>query len=192
MIAPDRIPPHHAFPDVSWIDLQAELRRELARRREAFPAMVRKGQMTEQERQHQTDLFSALLEDAQRFQQAMAPLDQGKPCTNPLKLHKLHGYTWHQRRAAITRELDNRQRLYPLWIRKGQLTQRDADLFTRRLTCMRAIYELGYDWTPSNGARCHFASAAPSLAERDAREQWHIIETEIAARDGQAQEAMAL
>lgn len=192
MTEPLQIWPHHAFPGVGWYDLQAEIRREIGNRRDTFPRMVTKGQLTEHDAKYQREIFEAILEDCGRFQQAMAPIEQGKPCLDPLKVEKRHGFTWYQRRAAITRELDYRARLYPEQIRKGQLTQEDADRQIDRLTCMRAIYELGYDWTPSNGARPHFANRFPTPAEREAREQWHIIETEIAARSGQAQEALAL
>jgi len=192
MTAPFKIWPHHAFPGIGWPDLEAEIRREIVRRREAFSRMVQKGQLTQQDARYETEIFQAILEDVGRFAQAAKPIGEGKPCTNPLKLHKLHSFTWHQRRAAITRELEYRARVYPGWISKGQITQADATRNLQRLTCMRAIYELGYDWIPSNGARPHFASANPTREELEAREQWQIIENDIAARDGQAQEALAL
>lgn len=188
----DKLWPHHAFEGVSWTDLQQEIRREIMRRRDTFPRMITKGQMEPQEAKYETEIFQAILEDVGRFQQAMAPADEGKPCTNPLKLPRQHSFTWHQRRAAITRELEYRTRLYPSWVSKGQISQADADRNLRHLTCIRAIYELGYDFVPSNGARPNFASLTPTHAEEDAREQWQIIETDIAARDGRAQEALAL
>jgi hypothetical protein len=192
MTAPFNIWPHHAYEGVSWIDLQQEIRREIQRRRETFPRLVQKGQLSKQEAEYETEIFKALLEDLGRFEQAAKPVDEGKPCLNPLKLHKLHSFTWHQRRAAITRELDYRAKVYPNWISKGQITQADATRNVQRLTCLRAIYELGTDWIPSNGARPHFASANPTREELEAREQWQIIENDIAARDGRAQEALAL
>lgn len=189
--------PHHAFPDVSWTDLHAELVRELARRQNTFPHMIAKGQLTRPDADRQLDIFAALIEDVRRFRAAQAPVEQGRPATPLRQLERasgssLHAYTWHERRAAITRELDYRQRVYPTWITKGQLTQADATRQLRRLTCLRALYELGYDWKPASGAMPHWSALQPTPEEQAAREEWEAIEAEIAAREGVAQQEMAL
>ncbi|WP_404480012.1 hypothetical protein [Novosphingobium sp. BL-52-GroH] len=189
--------PHHAFPDVTWADLRAELLREIAHRQNTFPRLVSKGQLTQADADRQLDLFGALLEDVRRFQASREPVDQGKPAINPLQVERrakstLHAYTWSERRAAITRELSYREQIYPRWISKGQLTQADADRQVRRLKCLRAIYELGLDWKPSNGVRPHFSAIEPTPQEQDSRDEWQAIEADIAAREGVAQEEMAL
>lgn len=189
--------PHHAFPDVTWADVRTELLRELTSRRSAYPRMVSKGQMMQQDADRQIDIFQAILEDHRRFRDARAPIEQGKPGLNPLQVERasgssLHAYTWHERRTAITRELDRRQEHYPRWIQKGQLTQDAADLQICRLECMRALYELGWDWRPESGAWPHWSSIDPTEQEYPAREEWMAIEAEIAARSGVAQQEMAL
>lgn len=176
--------PHHAYPDVSYADLRAELQREIAHRRDTLPRLVDKGQILKAIADREIDVFAIMLEDLARWQQASTR--PGPPAI------AAHAYTWHERRRAISDALDARARNWPARIAKGQITQADADLWTRRLTCMRALYELGRDWQPRNGARCHFAALRPTPEEEEAREEWFAIETEIAARDGLAQEQLAL
>lgn len=189
--------PHHAFSDVSWADLRTELLREISHRQNTFPRLVAKGQLTQQDADRQLDMFGAMVEDVRRFRLSREPFDQGKPCINPLAIERaakssLHAYTWYERRAAITREVDYRGQIYPRWIAKGQMTQATADLQVRRLTCLRAVYELGLDWQPSNGVRPHFSAISPTAEEEASREEWMTIEADIAAREGVAQEEMAL
>ncbi|MED5545652.1 MAG: hypothetical protein VYD90_10400 [Pseudomonadota bacterium] len=172
--------PHHAFPDVSWSDLRTELLRESANRKTTLPALVAKGRITREEAAYEQDVIAAILEDAERFRKALAPVDQGKPMHNPRTIERTEGssqndYTWHQRRAALTRELAYRQRLFPEMIRKGRLTQDQADLYTRRLAAMRGLYEYGYDYAPSFPV-----DRAPGGTWRE----WLAILEDIDARDG--------
>lgn len=171
--------PHHAYPDVSWADLRTELQREIARRRAAFPAMVAKGRMLQAEADRELDILAAVLEDARRFEDPRQ------------RRGAVHAWTWHERRAALTRELDYRARAYPQWIKKGQLTREDADRQTRRLACMRALYELGYDWRPANGTAPHFSALRPTPEEIDSRCEWHAIEVECRTRDGRTDDLEA-
>ena len=189
--------PHHAFPDVSWADLRAELQREISHRKGAFEGMIGKGRITKAAADRELDIFAAILEDCERFRKAVAPVGEGRPAVNPLSIERtpgssLHAYTWHERRSALTRELEYRERIYPAWIQKGRIKPDDAALYCRRLTCMRALYELGYDWTSRSGARCRFAALERTAQEQDALEEWLAIETEIAARDGRAQQELAV
>lgn len=189
--------PHHAFPGVTWTDLHAEIVRELARRQNTFPHMIAKGQLTRPDAERQLDIFTALLEDVRRFRVSQAPIDQGKPATPLREVERapnssLHAYTWHERRAAITRELDYRARVYPTWISKGHLTQADATRQIHCLRCLRALYELGFDWKPASGAMPHWSALEPTPEEQAARDEWEAIEAEIAAREGVAQQEMAL
>ncbi|MBT0666996.1 hypothetical protein HT136_01270 [Novosphingobium profundi] len=172
--------PHHAYPDVSWSDLRTEILREIATRKVNLFALVTKGRITREEADYEQDVMNAILEDAERFRKALAPVDQGKPMINPLRVERAegssqHDYTWHQRRAALTRELEYRQRLYPEMIRKGRLTQDQANLYTRRLTAMRGLYEYGYDYAPS---------FPDDRAPSGTWSEWLAILTDIDARDG--------
>ncbi|WP_146037201.1 hypothetical protein [Novosphingobium guangzhouense] len=183
--------PHHAFPDVSWPDLRSEISRELEHRKATLPKMVGEG-LSQAEADRQITMFAAILEDVVRFRQSRAPIAEGKPAINPLKVERSHRFSWHERRRAIALELDYRRRTYPRMVENARLT---ADAARRRihcLECMRALYELGYDWRPESGAWPHWSTTTPAQQEHAAREEWMAIESEIAARSGVAQQEMAL
>ncbi|WP_374414254.1 hypothetical protein [Novosphingobium colocasiae] len=175
--------PHYAFPDVTFADLRAELAREIALRRAAYPRMIEKGRMTRADADRQLALFAALAEDVERIraaEEAFRATFPGRPYQRPAPA--AHRFTWAQRRAALTHELDRRARLYPDWIAAGRLTQDQADRQVRHLACIRALYEGGFDWIETDPAR----------GSGGVHREWRAIETEIAARDGRAQQELSL
>jgi hypothetical protein len=182
---------HHAFPDVSWPELRSEISRELDHRRATLPKMVGEG-LGQAEADRQIAIFAAILEDVARFRQSRLPMAEGKPAVNPLKIERSHRFGWLERRRAIALELEYRARTYPRLVESARLTPDTAKLQIRRLECMRALYELGYDWRPASGAWPHWSSIDPTEQEHAAREEWMAIEAEIAARSGVAQQEMAL
>lgn len=183
--------PHHAFTDVSWPDLRSEISRELEHRRATLPKMVGEG-LGQAKADRQIAMFAAILEDVVRFRQSRLPMAEGKPALNPLKVERAHRFSWHERRRAIALELEYRARAYPKMVERAHLTPDGAKQRIRRLECMRALYELGYDWRPESGAWPHWSSIDPTQQEYAAREEWMAIEAEIAARSGVAQQEMAL
>lgn len=168
---------HHRFPAVTFAAIQTELARELAQRRATYRDWIGKGRMTQEEADWQLSVIAAIAEDAARFEAAMAPIAQGRPMQNPLDVLRNHKFTWQERRQALLRELDYRQRLYPEWIRKGRLTHPDAAKQCDALRAMLALYEDGLDWQASNGAR-------PPSSDRQARIEWNRTWLDIVQRRG--------
>lgn len=168
---------HHAYPDVSWSDLRAEIQRELMHRRETFPRLVAKGQLLAAEADRELALFAAMLEDCDRWQQAAPRLRRAAPAR--------HGLTWQDRWAALNRALEARARNWPQRISKGQLTQADADRHTRRLMALRALYEQGLDWHASDGhAPRMWPPEGGTDQDRAARFEWYTLQARIHDRDG--------
>jgi len=127
------------FPDIRWADCRAEIDRELAYRNRAYPDRVVGGRMTQADAEYQRAIFAAIGADVDR----MAHVG---PDAKPT----VHRYSWNERRQALSREIDMRERFYPEWVENGRLTQPVAD---RQLACIRAIlwrYDCGFDWRPSN------------------------------------------
>lgn len=130
------------FPGLDWTDCRAEVERELAARRRTYPDRVASGRMTATESDYQLAIFAAIAADVGR----MSHIGPDRP-------EATHGFSWNERRAAIGRELDQRDRLYPEWIAGGRLQQDRAD---RQCLALRAIlfrYDEGFDWRPTNGIR---------------------------------------
>lgn len=131
------------FPGVTYAHLATELARELAYRRKTYTDRVNGGRMTQAEADYQLAIFTAIGADIDRMQHiGPAPLP---PPT--------HGYGWAERRKALQRELDLRDRYYPQWINSGRITREAA---TRQRTAMAAIlwrYDAGFDWQPQSEAR---------------------------------------
>lgn len=184
--------PHHAYPHVTLADIAAELARECALRRRVLPGMAEKGKITGAEAGREIALMDAVAEDAARFERALAGGAAGLPMVNPLTIARRHAFSWSERRACLTRELAYRARLYPGWLAKGRLTAAEAERQCDRIACMRALYELGWDWEPANGTMPGFASSSPTPAQRESQQEWYAIMADIAARDGHSQQRLAL
>lgn len=180
-------------PTVRFADAMDELRREVAARRRTYPDWITRGRITQAEADHQTALFEALIDDVGRYALFVAhnAAFKGKPIQPPT-----HSFTWHQRRSAIARELDQRARLYPQWVEKGRMQQSDA---TRRTDCLAAIADLfddGFDWHAHNGLRGTYLNVNPTTpAEEQAQADWWAHYTTVMQARGHmapAQEQLAL
>lgn len=133
--------PHpNRHPGITYADVQAELARELSHREATYPGMVAKGSMTRGDAHRQVELFRAIAADAVRFEGA-ARIRYSRPTPAPG-----HGFTWHERREALQRELAMRDRIYPAWVAKGSLTRATAALQCQRLQAMLDLYEDGLDY----------------------------------------------
>jgi len=146
--------------------IAAELAREAQSRAATYPGMIAKGNLTRHEADYQIALISAMQQDCARFAQfETIGAAQVAPAS--------HGFTWHERRAALMRELDYRRRLYPGWIAKGNMTQAEADTRCSRLLAMLYHYDLGYDWQAANGIAPNFNAALPSAEECASRSEFN-------------------
>jgi hypothetical protein len=168
------VTPHHRYPDVSWQDLRAEIETEIEQRRSTYQRRVEKGMMLRDVADRELAIAEALRDDVDRFRTGAGE------CR--------HAFTWRDRHAALTRELELRARYYPEWISKGRITQAVADRRRRILECLRAIYEFGQDWTPSNGAPAPLYRDDGDQARAEARIEWHTLQARLADRDGRAAE----
>jgi hypothetical protein len=158
-------PPCYAFPDVTWAALRAELERELAARRSLYPELERKGRKTPEQAAHGIGVFAAMLADLARLSPPWpAPRAWDPPG---------HAFTWADRRNALRDELALRGRLYPQWIAEGRL---EEALGRHRIRCLEAlewIYDDGFDWRASNGARPALAKINDrTKAEDRALREW--------------------
>jgi hypothetical protein len=172
---------HPAFPGIALVDIETELRRELAARRKLYPDRIRQGRMNQEEADHGIAVFAALLADCER----LVPPRRSREET--------HKFTWQHRRAALVRELDFRAHVYPEWIASGRLDQAEADRRCRCLTALVWIFDDGFDWRGSNGSGPAFHKITPSTAELVARLEWedHWAAVE-AERHPPSQEELAL
>ena len=152
--------PHpHRFPGVTFAAIAAELLREQASRRSVYKRAVDKGTMDPREADWQHQLAAAWIADCARFAQALAPIAQGRPMIDPRTLDAGHTISWQDRRNGILRELDQRARLYPRWIDKGNLDPNQAAHQVRCLEAMLTLYEDGLDFPGT------LADFAPYVAE---------------------------
>lgn len=132
-------PDQRLFPGITLDDCRAELQRERAYRERTYPERIAQGRMTRAEADYQLAILAAIADDALRMTGAYAPPQ--------------HDYSWLERRAALSREIDLRDRFYPEWIASGRLTQARAD---HQRACLRAVlwrFDCGFDWRPTNGVR---------------------------------------
>jgi hypothetical protein len=129
--------PSGRFPGITWPIARDEIEREIAYRRRTYPERIAQGRMTKTEADWQIELFTAIEADVGRMAAPYAP--------------PAHEHSWNDRRAALWREIELRERFYPNWIADGRLTQERAD---HQLGALRAVqwrFDGGFDWRPSNG-----------------------------------------
>ncbi len=151
------------YPEVRIADALEELRRERAARARTYPNQIQLGRMTQPEADHQLALIDAIADDVTRYGRFIATRRQEKAG---------HNFTWHQRRAAIARELDQRARLYPDWIVKGKLDQAEADRAVARLSAVADLFDDGWDWHARNGLRILLGATPTNAAEAQAQDEW--------------------
>lgn len=151
------------YPEVRVADALEELRRERAARLRTYPSQIDRGRMTQADADHQIALLDAVAESVTRWGHFLVRRER-QPSESP--------YSWHQRRSAIARELEQRARLYPEWIALGKLAQSDADKATRRLAAIADLYDDGWDWHARNGLRILFDVTPANAAEAQAQAEW--------------------
>lgn len=198
-------PPSPRFPDVSTADVLAEIEREAASRLRAHPAMVDKMRMTAEAATREQRLCEAWAADVRRWRdwtagaparwQAYMAGQQVPRC--PAQVHTL-GFTWHDRRDGIARELERRARYYPRWIAAGQLDSAEAARRNDRLAVLAEIYDDGWDWHDTFGLHPTLGrtmgSEPTTPAEAECRAQWHahVLHVLTARAGGHQQEQLAL
>lgn len=194
-------PAHPRHPAITIEALMAELRRELAQRRRFYPQRVREGRMTQAEADHQTAAAAAWLADMERREEfhtrAHAAWERYKdtqgsegPWVTTIA-PAAHGLSWQARRAALTRELDLRARVYPRRVAEGAMTQATANHQRACLEALADIYDDGFDWRASNGEAPHHGSIRTTPEIDQARREWLTHwQTVEARRQPATQEAM--
>lgn len=175
-------PLHHRFPAITWRVLAAEMDREISARLNTYPAQVERGRMTQAEADWQLQLARAWREDVERFEHRCYPLMEGRPAALMSEIPAAHGIAWRPRRAALLRELEQRQRFYPEWVEKGRLTQAGADSRIQGTECLLALYEFGLDWQPANGTLPAWDELHPTREQQATREEIRALSAEVAAR----------
>jgi len=164
---------HASQPDLPLAAVRREVERELAERLRLYPQRIGAGRMTPEDADRGTAIARAWLEDCERIHHVR----QGTPRA------RQHNVAWAVRRQALVRELELRARSYPRMVADGRLHQADADARTNALTALRRIYEDGFDWTASNGARPAFYGGEPSTI---ARGEWLQLQLAFALDRGDA------
>ena len=155
---------HLRFPAITLDHLVAETARELAQRTAIYPRHVESARMAQHDADFQIAAATAWLNDAERLRASWFTPRPLAPAA--------HAVSWGDRRAALARELGLRQRCYPLWIETARLLPDTARHQLDCLLALAAIYDDGFDWIASNGARPSFASIAPDSATLQARAEW--------------------
>lgn len=167
---------HLSRPAITLEHVAAELAREHRQRAEFYPGRVAKGNMLQRDADHELAIAAAWLDDVSRMAAAWG---NGHP-PEPSRF----AFTWHDRRAALQRELELRARFYPEWIAKGRLAETDAAHRTACLEALLAIYEDGFDWRGSDG-KTPFHSAT-------ADQEFTAMRADVAARQGRSQKELDL
>lgn len=160
------------FPGITYAAITAEAERELASRRRTYPDRVGSGRMTQADADYQIDIMAAIVGDTRRMS-SHYPAHQGKVETAG------HAFSWADRRKALERELDLRDRFYPQWIASGRLQK---DVAERQIAAMKAIlwrYDAGFDWPHAE------------LTGKARREAWQPHWSAIAPRWYQREPAQA-
>jgi hypothetical protein len=174
----DDLIPSRRFPAIGFRQLRVELAREREQRARLYPQRVDQGRMTAADANRELEVIAAIAEDLDR----MAAIGITPPASN--------WFSWHDRRAAIDRELRWRRQQYPQWIESGRLGAADAE---HRIACLEAIgdvYDEGFDWRASNGALPDWATLEPDPAANQARHEWdaHWLEVEARRRPPEQEE----
>jgi len=160
-------PPCYARPYISWNHIAAEIDRELAARRQVFPTRIARSLMSAADAEWQIAVAEAWREDVDRFRHMDdRPLD-GTARPHWSTIPRRHTFTWRDRRTAMLRELEYRDRMYPRWISECRLAQAEADQRNARLSVLLACYERGWDCDP----RAEFMG--PDDFHAMAMEIWH-------------------
>lgn len=128
---------------VTYADAANEVERELTFRRRTYPDRINSGRMKQSDADYQLAIFAAIGADILR-------MAHSGPSATP---DASHAFSWTERRKALERELDYRDRFYPQWIGGGRLTQARADQQRFALQAILCRYDAGFDWTPENPAR---------------------------------------
>lgn len=176
-------------------EIASELAREMASRRATYPRLVTKLQMTAAQEQAAYALCAAWQADCARY---TAHLSQTPPFVPLQPIQRQNGFTWHERRFGITRELEQRARLYPKWIAALRLDPAQAARQIERLTAMATLYDEGHDWHDSFGQRPpfgrRFCASDHTPAEREALTQWwrHVHQVHTTRYGAPHQEQLAL
>lgn len=176
-------------------EIAAELAREGAARRAAYPGMIERLRMTADQADYEMALCAVWQADLARYAPWLTDTLLRIPIAPVLRSG---GFSWHDRRNGITRELDRRARLYPQWIAGGSLDAAEAAKRTARLSAMADLYDEGFDWHDSFGNRPPFGARMTagdhSPAETEATAQWwHHVHQTLATRHGAPlQEQLAL
>jgi hypothetical protein len=148
------------FPGITYAAITAEAERELASRRRTYPDRVQKCRMTQAEADYQIAIMAAIAADTRRMGH-IGPSEMAAVT---------HTFSWLDRRKALERELDMRDRLYPGWIANARMTQANA---ARQMSAMKAIlwrYDCGFDWQHA------------ALQDRQRREHWYAHWSTVFAR----------
>lgn len=183
-------PIHHRYPAITWRVLAAEIDREISARLNTYAGRVETGRMTQAEADWQLQLARAWREDVDRFEQSVQPLRQGQPATPTLRIPAAHSIAWRPRRAALLRELEQRQRFYPEWVAKGRLTEANAKSRLEAAECLLTLYEYGYDWEPTNGMPPAWSEIRATPEQQATRDEIRALLSEIAARTTTPQQEM--
>ena len=124
-------PFHHLFPAINAVHIAAELAREAALRQRFYARRVDEGAMRQDHADRELALVAAWQEDLRRMNDPAynsAGCGEGAP--------PAHVLPWGVRRAGLSRELAQRERIYPRALEEGKLT---GDQAAHRLDCLRAL-----------------------------------------------------
>lgn len=148
---------HHA---PSFADVRAELAREAAARASFYPTYVAKFRMTQADADHQLAILAAIAADLEAVIAIRTPDHMRSP----------QPFTWSQKRDALLRELDQRNRFYPDWIAKGRFDQAEGNRRIAALAAMLALYDDGLTWQPD----------PPGCDAETRRAQWRTVAAALA------------
>ncbi len=190
-------PFHTRHPSITSPMVRDELARELGHRRRFYPRRIDEARMTQQQADFQIACAEAWLADVdrliahwaacaaewERFQHDPSPgfMARDLPAAK-------HGINWRDRRTALRRELELRNKIYPRRIEQAQMTKCIGD---RQIACLEALadrYDDGLDWTASNGERTHFGNLNCDAAIEAARKEWDQHRREVEARRAPAKQ----
>lgn len=138
----------------------AELDRELGERRKHFPERVRKGDMLPEDADRRIGIVAEIRAN---MDTAFHP----EPWTIPTSRHLIEQrFTWHAKVDELARAAEQRRRHYPDRVRKGDMTQADADRQLEAIALAHALYwRKGFAWeATTEQGRAYQAAIVARLA----------------------------
>lgn len=135
--------------------LVAEIDRDLGERAVAYPELVKKGRLSAEEADYRMTVIRDIRDD---LTFAFRPLADGEILGSWERADPR--VTWREKVAWINRELGDRRQRFPELVKKGRLTQDQAETRLEAIAHLRRLYwDRMFQWQPPEGPARDYLTA---------------------------------